>query len=101
MPSEIKNRRTTPRAKLGQSVRIRSFESPPRDEICTTVNVSRRGIYFVTSVSYYYAGMDVAVTRGFELNDPLNREENGEVIRVEKLPNGQWGIAIRLLGARQ
>jgi hypothetical protein len=101
MPLEIKNRRSTPRAKFGQTIRIRSFESPPRDEICTTINVSRRGIYFVTSASHYYAGMDVAVTRNFNLNDVLNREENGEVTRVEKRPDGQWGIAIRLLGPRQ
>ena len=30
------------------------------------------------------------------LHDPMNREYVAEVVRVEKLPNGKFGIAVNL-----
>ena len=103
MQSETKSKeaRTAPRARLEQAVRIRPLDPHYQDEVSKTANTSRRGIYFVTSAVHYYVGMDVGVTRGFKANDPLNREENGEVVRIEKLSQGQFGVAIRILGVRQ
>ena len=40
--------------------------------------------------------MEVAVTRNFDPADLLSREEIAEVVRVEKLANGNWGVAVRI-----
>jgi hypothetical protein len=39
------------------------------------------------------------VTRNFHPGDLMSREEAGDVIRVEELPNGKWGVAIRVLAS--
>jgi hypothetical protein len=39
--------------------------------------------------------MGIAVTRNF-VPDPLSREEVAEVVRIEKLQNGKWGVAVRI-----
>jgi len=40
--------------------------------------------------------MDIYLTCNFDPTDPLCHEEIGEVVRVERLPNGKWGIAVRI-----
>ena len=91
------NRRRAPRAKVSQPVRVRPLDSNCRGEVCTTLNVSRTGLYFATSVGHYFAGMDVNVTRNFQPDDPTNREEPANVVRVDKLRSGKWGVAIRII----
>jgi|SRR5665213_1633050 len=96
MELKSKNARRTPRAQLRQPLRIRPFDSHCPPEICTTVNLARHGIYFETSVGHYFVGMGIAVIRNFAPEDPIRQEEIGEVVRVEKLPNGRWGVAFRI-----
>ena len=86
-----------PRAKLSQPIRVRPYDSRCPEEICITQNVSRKGFYFETSLGHYFSGMDVRVTRNFHLGDPMNREEVGDIVRVEKLETSKWGVAIRIL----
>jgi hypothetical protein len=62
-----------------------------------TANVSRTGLYMETSAGHYYAGMNVSVTRNFQPEDRMHREETGTVTRVERLNDGRWGVAIRIL----
>jgi hypothetical protein len=95
--TEIQNRRRSPRAKLSQQVRIRPANSCNPEETCATANVSRTGLYFQTTMSHYYTGMDVLVIRNYQPGEPVTREEVGDVIRVEKLDGGKWGIAIRII----
>jgi hypothetical protein len=61
------------------------------------LNVSRSGLYFATTTGHYFPGMELYVTRNFRPGDPMNLEEMGEVVRVEKLKNGKSGVAIRIL----
>lgn len=89
-------RRREPRARLSQRVRVRHLEANYPEEVCTTLNVSRNGLCFVTSAGHYFAGMKVYVTRNFHPDDPMGREEAGEVVRVEKLRTGQSSVAIRV-----
>jgi hypothetical protein len=93
----MKNRRRAPRSKLSQPVRVRPFDPNCPGEVCTTLNVSRSGLYFETSAGHYFSGMEVYVTRNFQPGDPMNREEIADVVRVEKVENGKWGVAIRIL----
>ena len=75
MPQTIETGRRPPRAKLSQPVRVRPYHSGLPEEICVTQNVSRRGLYFETSLGHYFAGMYVYVTRNFHADDPMSREE--------------------------
>jgi len=41
--------------------------------------------------------MYVSVVRNFQPEDPVHREETAKIMRVEKLADGRWGVAIRIL----
>jgi len=41
--------------------------------------------------------MNVSVARNFRPDDTVHREETAKVARVEKLNDGKWGVAIRIL----
>ena len=43
-----------------------------------------------------YAGMEVYVTREFVPDAPGNRESQGAIVRVDRLDNGQCGVAIHV-----
>ena len=90
-------RRKAPRAKLPRRVRVRPFDFRLAEEVCMTANVSRTGLYIETTVGHYYVGMNVTVVRNFQPEERVHREETGTVTRVEKLNDGRWGVAIRIL----
>ena len=87
------------RAKMARPARVRPSE--PRDEHFEdspiSVNASKEGIYFTTRLKSYYKGMRVFVTFPFNSpHDPLNCEYVAEVVRVEELPKGKFGVAVHL-----
>jgi len=91
--------RRSRRAKIARPVRVRPSE--PRDDhfedLPTSVNASKEGIYFISRRDAYYPGMRVFVTFPYSSpHDPMNCEYVAEVVRVEKLPNGKSGIAVHL-----
>jgi len=73
------------------------MDSQYAKEVCTTENVSKNGLYFKTSLGHYYAGMNVCVARNFQPTDPIYCEEAAKVVRVERINDGRWGVAIRFL----
>jgi hypothetical protein len=75
---------------------IRLLDSDLPLEICSTNNVSRCGLYFVTSSARYAPGMKLFVIRNFDLSRCLAAEEMGEVLRVDPLMDGRQGVAIRI-----
>src|ERR1700688_3442689 len=97
MPQTIKAGLRPPRAKMAQPVRVRPYDPHLPEEMCVTQNVSRRGFYFETSLGHYFSGMYVRVTRNFRPRDPVRCEETADVVRVERLETGKWGVAIRVL----
>ena len=104
MPDEtepqLTDKRRTRRAKIAKPLRVRPSE--PRDahfeDLPVSVNASKDGIYFQTRRKGYYKGMRVFVTFPFSsAHDPMNCEYVGEIVRVEKLPNSKYGVAVHLL----
>jgi len=91
-----KERRQKARLKLSQPLRIRCSEPPCPTVTCASLNLSRNGFYFETAAGHFFTGMQVDVTRNFRPGDPVNQEEAGTVMRVEKLPNGNFGVAVRI-----
>jgi hypothetical protein len=93
-------KRRSRRAKIVKPLRVRPSE--PRDEhfedLPVSINASREGIFFQTRRDNYYKGMRVFVTFPFtSAHDPMNCEYVAEVVRVEKLPNNKFGVAVHLL----
>ena len=85
---------------MAKPLRVRPSE--PRDEhfedLPVSVNASKDGLYFVSRRQNYYKGMRVFVTFPFtSQHDPMNCEYVAQVVRVEKLPNGKFGVAVNLL----
>jgi hypothetical protein len=93
-------RRRNRRVRMAQPMRVCPSDptDAPFEEIGTTKNVSRDGIYFATKRKDYREGMRVFVTMPYHSPiNPLNCEYLGQVSRVDEVGNGQKGIAIRLL----
>ena len=91
--------RRTRRAKLARPMRVRPSE--PRDDhfedLPNSVNASKHGIYFVSKRTNYYKGMRVLVTFPYtSAHDPMNSEYLAEVVRIDTLPNGKFGVAVDL-----
>lgn len=92
--------RRSRRAKIARPVRVRP--SSPQDDhfedIPTSVNASKEGIYFTTRQPSYYKGMRVFVTFPFSsAHDPMICEYVAHVVRVENLAGNKFGIAVELL----
>lgn len=64
-------------------------------EVQMTMNFNRHGLYFETSQGHYRLGMRLQAA--FPYCDGLCHEYAGEVVRVESLPDGRYGIAVRFL----
>jgi hypothetical protein len=90
-------RRLEPRAKLTRPVRVRTDSADFPVEMRNTRDVSRNGFYFVTRYSHYFIGMRIYVVMGYQTGDPVVREWLAEVVRIEKLPEGNFGIGVRVL----
>jgi hypothetical protein len=97
MQTAVKECRLAPRETLSEPVLVRPCDPIFPDEICTTANVSRSGLYFVTQTKHYFVGMNVIVTLNFGADDPKHREQIGDVVRVDDLDEEKWGVAIRIL----
>lgn len=96
---QYKEQRRSRCAKIAKPLRVRPSE--PRDEhfedLPVSINASKDGIYFHTRRNNYYKGMRVFVTFPFSsTHDPMNCEYVGEVVRVETLANGRFGVALHL-----
>ena len=79
-------------------VRPSEGDADPFEELPISTNVSKRGIYFHTNLQNDRVGMRLFVTYPFTfVNDPMKSEYLAEVVRVEQLADGRFGIAIRLL----
>jgi hypothetical protein len=94
------DKRRSRRAKIARALRVRP--SDPKDDhfedLPLSVNASKEGIYFTTRRDTYQSGMRLFVTYPYNSpHDPMNCEYVALVMRVEKLPNGRFGVAIALL----
>ncbi len=68
------------------------------EDLRGSVSVSRSGIFFHSSEPSYAVGMRLFVTMPFS-QDPASmaREYLAEVVRMEALPNGMFGVGFKVL----
>jgi len=90
-------RRKIRRVGVTLQVRIRTadFEDGDFEEIRTTLNASKKAIYFFTPLNGYYKGMKLRVAFPYNAHGSANLEQPGEVIRVHRRGTG-FGVAVAL-----
>lgn len=97
--TKLPDRRNKRRVRISQPVRVRPSEPYGQqfDEVLVTINVCRDGLYFATREKTYEAGTRLFITFPYS-DEPgaVNLEYLGRVVRVDKLPRGQFGIAVHL-----
>jgi hypothetical protein len=94
------DKRFKPRARIARKIRVRPSnpEEDDFEDISVSINASRDGVYFSSKRESYRVGLRLFVTYPYgEAHDPSNREYVAEVVRVETLREGTFGIALRLL----
>lgn len=94
------DKRIASRAKVSRMLRVRPSDPGGEnfEELPISVNVSKQGLYFHTHLKSYSVGLRLFVTYPFTFaNDPMKSEFLAEVVRVEKLADSRFGIAVRLL----
>ena len=97
VPVAKEDKRKHRRAKISRSLLVRPADPQYKEEVTTTVNVSRDGLYFVTPAKHYYIGMRLSVTLGYEPLDSCASASLGKVVRIDRLEDGRFGIAVQIL----
>jgi PilZ domain len=103
LPATAKQeRRQVRRVGVALQIRIRTADSQDGDfeEVRSTLNASRKAVYFSTPLNGYYKGMKLRVTFPYDANASTNLEQNAEVIRVHRLGAG-FGVAVVLNAENQ
>jgi hypothetical protein len=95
-PSGRLDRRREPRVQVDRLVYVQLADSGDSyfEEVRSMRDLSRSGFYFTTERDSYQPGIQLHVVPAFGC---LNLEYLGEVVRVEQLPFGEFGVAVRLL----
>jgi hypothetical protein len=92
-------RRRQRRAGVKVLVRLRPADGKDEkfEEILGTRNASRANLYVVSASRYYYKQMPLRVTFPFDsaLDSASASEETAEIVRLDHLPDGRVGVAIR------
>jgi hypothetical protein len=96
-PEGQADRRRAPRTRIARPVYVQPADPGDAcfEEVRTMTDFSRIGFHFITNRSgSYREGMQLYVIPAFGC---FNFEYLGEVVRIEGLPSGEYGIAVRLL----
>ena len=96
MPGQTERRRA-PRTRTSRPVYVQPADAgdPHFEEVRNMTDVSRIGFYFTTNCGGNYRQcMKLYVIPAFGY---FNFEYLGEVVRIEKLTTGDYGIGVRLL----
>jgi two-component system chemotaxis response regulator CheY len=96
-------RRRRKRAKISAQVHVSAANAPqPFEEICKSVDVSRDGLLFMTARAGYWKGQRLDVTFPYSTAAAaLNQPQSAEVVRVEDRGNGQHGVGVQFVTAKQ
>jgi len=94
--SERFERRREPRVQVDHLVYVQPADADRGhfEEVRNMRDLSRTGFYFTTERDCYQVGNQLHVIPAL---GSLNLEYLGEVVRIEKLPEGESGVAVRLI----
>jgi PilZ domain len=86
--------RASRRVKVSRPLLARPSDPKYKEEVRVTLNTSRDGLYFRTRAKHYHVGMRVSVILGYVPNDRCNSTSLGKVVRIDRLEDGSFGIAV-------
>jgi CheY-like chemotaxis protein len=94
-------RRRRKRAKIASQVHVRASDSSATfQEVCTTVDVSRDGILFVSTHAGYWVGQHLEATFPYSTApSALNNPQPAQVVRVFDSGGGHFGVAVQFANA--
>jgi hypothetical protein len=94
----VEDRRRTERVDVSMPVRVCSSDGQPDkfEEVSSTLNASRDGLYFATKAQSYKVGMSLVVTFPYSHTTERNVHFLGKVVRIDALSDG-FGIAVELM----
>jgi hypothetical protein len=90
-------RRRARRSRIPKAVRICPADMKFSEEVRSTLNESRDGIYFATWSKHYHVGMPLVVTFLDDSPHTSCSDYRAEVLRVDSLGGSRLGIAARFL----
>ena len=94
-PAEQEHRASR-RVKLSRPLLARPSDPKYKEEVQVTLNTSRDGLYFSTRAKHYHVGMRVSVILGYAPTDRCNSTSFGKVVRIDRLEDGSFGIAVHI-----
>jgi hypothetical protein len=95
-PAGKQEHRASRRVKVSRPLLIRPSDPKFKEEVQVTLNSSRDGLYFRTRAKHYHVGMRVSVILGYIPNDRCNSTSFGKVVRIDRLEDGSFGIAVHI-----
>lgn len=95
----VEDRRRTERVAVSLPVHVCSSDGAidKFEEVSTTLNASRDGLYFSTDNQSYETGMPLVVTFPYSHAPERNVYFLGKVVRIDVLAHGRFGIAVELV----
>lgn len=97
VPVAQEERRKGRRVKISLPMLVRPSDPKHKEEVQATLNASRDGLYFTTRAEHYYVGMRLSVIFGYAPTDRCNSASSGKVVRIDRLEDGRFGIAVEIL----
>src|SRR5258705_10814313 len=94
-PAKQEQRASRP-GKVSRPLLARPSDPKYKEEVQVTLNSSRDGLYFRTRLKHYHVGMRVSVILGYTPNDRCNSTSLGKIIRIDRLEDGSFGIAVHI-----
>ena len=86
------------RTRLPVPVRLRPEDPRIGEEISTARNNSLDGVYFTTPRNVYYPGLRIRMAYPYYASSSgIHPECTAHVIRVEKLSDSEWGVALKVI----
>jgi hypothetical protein len=85
------------RVRASRPVQIRPLNSECPAETCMSLDLSQSGLYLESTSNHYYVGMELYLTRHQREGTPVNPEEHGYVVRVEKKDKGGCRFAVHVI----
>ncbi len=86
------------RTRLPVPVRLQPEDVRIGDEIATAHNSSLDGVYFTTRRNVYYPGMSLRMAFPYYASSSgIHPECTAHVVRVEKLSDSEWGVALKVI----
>jgi len=98
-PRRRNERRRRERLNVSLPARLRTFDVDfwRTEEVQTTLNFTRNGLYFPTWTEHYALEMRVLVTLPYRSAGSVHREYLGKVVRLERLADGRVGVALQFV----